>query len=82
MYNIIFHIWSRCVSKLYICGNPLKTVFSPCVPARRFRHKKLGESVYLSPFGVLVFRNQVSLSMVDPSKEFPLYNQELHLVEP
>ena len=59
MYNIIFHIWWMCVSKLYICGNLLKTVFSPCAPARRFRHKKGGESVYLSTFGVLAFRNQV-----------------------
>jgi hypothetical protein len=42
MYNIIFHIWSRCVSKLYICGNPLKTVFSPCVPARHSQLLKLG----------------------------------------
>ena len=59
MYNIIFHIWWMCVSKLYICGNLLKSEYPPCLPARRFRHKKGGESVYLSTFGVLAFRNQV-----------------------
>ena len=45
MYNIIFQIWWMCVSKLYICGNPLKTVFSPCVPARHFTSAGLGGSV-------------------------------------
>jgi hypothetical protein len=51
MYNIIFHIWWMCVSKLYICGNLLKTVFSPCVPARRFESAKLGGSVFIKKMG-------------------------------